>query len=168
MKGCKHSSEPFGLRENGEVGTSNTTLGKRQSQRSLRVYDLHGPVRLELETRKERADLITRDVLSRHPDQWPALAIGHLRDFIDVDTQAWQQFIEKKGRANAKLVNAREVELSKMTEWLLEQVSPALSVVVDVIGEGVPLALIKKGRMKRGKKYKAILEMKDRKDVLER
>ena len=80
------------------------------------------------------------------------LAIGHLRDFIDVDTEAWQLFIEEKGRANATLVNARVVELSRMTEWLLEQVSPALSVVVDVIGEDVTLALIKKGRMKRGKK----------------
>ena len=153
-------SEPFAEREDGETGTSSTTLGKRSSHRSMRVYDLHGPVRLEIETRRDRADLIARDLLIRHPDEWPEVAIGHLRDFIDVDTNAWNDFIKGKARAGAKLVNAREVELSRITEWLLNQVSPALSVVVDVVGEDVPKAMVIQGRRVRNGKYKSLLDTK--------
>src|SRR5690606_25726491 len=122
-------------REDGQIGHSIFRMGSRQSSRYLRVYNLHGPVRLEIETRSKRADTIARDVLVHAPDDWAAKAMAHLRDFVDVHADYWQEFIQGEARANCTVTDARTSEMSRISDWLYKQVAPSLSVLADVYGE---------------------------------
>lgn len=144
-------------RENGTVGHSIFRMGSRKSGRHLRVYDYHGPVRLELECRAKRADLIARDVLPNNPDEWSDKAIPHLRDFLDVDTDYWRDFVKQHARANRTIIDARTNEVARITWWLFKQVSPSLSLLVDLYGEDIVWQMVYTGRAKRGKRFDAIL-----------
>lgn len=144
-------------RENGEIGHSIFRMGSRKSSRHLRVYNFHGPVRLELECRSERADLIARDVLTHKPDDWSDKAITHLLDFLEIDADFWRNFAEQHVRANRTIIDARTKEMSKIADWMFTQVSPSLSVLVDVYGEGAIQALVTNGRQKRGSRFNTIL-----------
>ncbi len=145
-------------REDGQMGHSIFRMGSRQSTRYLRVYNLHGPVRLEMETKGERADLVARDVLIHQPDEWSDKAIPHLRDFFDVDADYWREFIQQHARANQTITDARTKEMSRITEWMFTQVSASLSVLIDIYGEGVVKALMAAGRKKRGSRFDSLLK----------
>ncbi|MEX1071397.1 MAG: replication initiation factor domain-containing protein [Anaerolineales bacterium] len=154
--------QPFEERDDGVMGTTSVRLGSNQSSRMLRVYDKRGPVRLEFQTRAERADLVAREVLLKLPDLWPEAALAHLRDYVDFEFEGrllawWEKFVRKIGRAFKKITDARQLELSRMTEWMMTQVAPTLSVLADVIGEDIYKALTIQGRRKRGRRYDAVL-----------
>lgn len=156
---------PYEQREDGQLGTSAVRLGSNQSSRLLRVYDKHGPVRVELQSRDKRADLIARDVLRLLPRQWFDPALGHLRDYIDfIDPETkvllpwWSQFIHNQDRAQKVVADAKQVELSRLVAYLKKQASPSLSVMADVIGAHSVDALIIEGRRTRGKKYDGLLQ----------
>ncbi len=155
---------PFEKREDGQIGTSSLRLGSNQSSRLLRVYDKHGPVRLEMQNRAERADLVARDVLINLPSIWIGKAISHLRDYVDFVEQEtekllpwWKVFINNQDRAMKIVSDARTVELSRMVAWVDKQVSPTLSVLADVIGDQSIEAFVVSGRRKRGAKFNALL-----------
>ncbi len=159
--------QPFEERDDGVLGTTSVRLGSNQSSRMLRVYDKRGPVRLEFQTRGERADMVAREVLIKLPDQWAKLALPHLRDYVDFEDEGkllawWEKFVCEIGRAFKKITDARQLELSRMTEWAMTQVAPTLSVLADVIGEDIYKALTVQGRRKRGRRYDAVLEMANR------
>lgn len=154
--------QPFEERADGVMGTTSVRLGSNQSSRMLRVYDKRGPVRLEFQTRAERADLVAREVLLKLPHLWAEAALSHLRDYVDFEFEGkllewWDKFVRAIGRAFKKITDARELELSRMTEWVMTQVAPTLSVLADVIGEDIYKAITVQGRMKRGKRYEAVL-----------
>ncbi len=153
----RYEISPNKLREDGQLGRSIFRMGSRQSERHLRVYNAHGPVRLEFECRKKRADLVAKDVLKRPPDDWSDFAIPHLRDFLDIDVDYWKDFVQEHARANQTLVDARTKEMSKITKWMVKQVSPSLSVMADVFGEESIDGLIKRGRRKRGDRFDSLL-----------
>jgi hypothetical protein len=160
----KYTISPYELREDGQVGTSSLRLGSGQSDRMLRVYDKHGPVRIELQTRKERADLIARDVLKKSPSEWLVTALGHLRDYVDFAEQEnqklltwWASFVNETKRTEKTTSDARTLELGRLLGWMTDQGSGVLSVIADVLGEQTIEALIKHGRQKRGGKYNALL-----------
>ncbi|HRQ93337.1 MAG TPA: hypothetical protein PLC52_10805, partial [Anaerolineales bacterium] len=69
----------------------------------------------------------------------------------------WEQFVREIGRAFKKISDARQLELSRMTAWVMNQVAPTLSVLADVIGEDIYTAITVQGRRKRGKRYEAVL-----------
>lgn len=159
--------QPFEERDDGVVGTTSVRLGSNQSSRMLRVYDKRGPVRLEFQTRAERADLVAREVLLKLPDLWAEAALAHLRDYVDFEFEGrllawWEKFVREIGRAFKRITDARQLELSRMTEWVMTQVAPTLSVLADVIGEDIYKALTVQGRRKRGKRYEAVLSMAGR------
>ena len=145
-------------REDGQIGHSIFRMGSRKSSRYLRVYSLHGPVRLEMETKDERADLIARDVLIHQPDEWSEKAIPHLRDFFDIEADYWWEFIQQHARANRTITDARTKEMSRISDWLFKQVSPSLSVLIDIYGEGAVKALLAAGRNKRGNRFDSLLK----------
>ncbi len=161
----QYTVSPYEIREDGQLGTSSVRLGSGQSARMLRVYDKHGPVRLEMQTRAERADLIARDVLVKLPDLWLDNAIPHLRDYIDFierETEKllpwWKHFINNKSRAMKTVSDARTIELTKMLTWVEGKVSPTLSVINDVLGKESIEAFVVAGRRKRGAKFNALLK----------
>lgn len=160
----QYTVSPYEFREDGQLGTSSLRLGSSQSSRMLRVYDKHGPVRLEMQTRAERADLVGRDVLIKFPKLWLDNAIAHLRDYVDFAEQEtekllpwWDAFIHNQNRAMKTVSDARTVELNRMLVWVEKQVSPTLSVLADVVGEDTIKAFVVAGRRKRGAKFNALL-----------
>jgi len=160
------AESPWEQKENGEMGTSSLSIGSRSSERMLRTYDRRGPVRLEFQTRHKRATMIANDVLIHPVDQWADLAISHLRDYIDFLEKEneellpwWEKFVRENVRANKTVKDARERELDRMILWIYHQVSPTLSVLVDVIGEKAVLDLVDEGREKRGKRYDEVLKL---------
>lgn len=127
------------------VGCSTCYFGSRTSNRYLRVYDRRGPTRLELETKEERADMIARNLFTSKPEDWFRLAIGHIRDFIDVYEEYWKEFVGEIRRAYAKIVNLREISVMGIVRWLSDQVIPSLSVIEDCY-PGLVKAMMKAGR----------------------
>jgi DNA relaxase NicK len=163
-RSLKYTISPYELREDGQLGTTSLRLGSGQSDRMLRVYDKHGPVRIELQTRNERADLVARDVLKKSPSDWLVAALGHLRDYVDfvgVENQQllawWAGFVNETERSEKIISDARTIELSRLVGWMTNQGSAVLSVIADAIGEQAIEALVKYGRQKRGSKYNALL-----------
>src|SRR3972149_2121817 len=145
-------------REDGQIGHSIFRMGSRQSSRYLRVYNLHGPVRLEMETRSDRADLVARDLLIHQPDEGADKAFPHLRDFFDIETEYWQEFIQQHARANQTITDARTKEVSRISDWMFKQVSASYSVLVDLYGEGLIEDLLAAGRNKRGNRFYNLLK----------
>ena len=157
-------------RDNGDIGTSSCQLGSRHSIRMLRVYDKRGPTRIEFQARDERAHQIARQLAGKHVDSWSKVAKSHLRDYIDFVAQEtgdflhwWLEFIANVERANTKVNKAREMELERIFVWLQSQAAPSLSVLVDVYGFQTIQDLIKEGRIKRGNRFKSILELQAKK-----
>ncbi len=156
---------PFAIRDNGEIGTYTTELGVRDSGRMIRVYNKRGYTRLELETRDDRAQIIAKDLLlAENISKWFSISIGHLRDYVDFNTDWWKVFVSGEARAWATLGDAKELTITRMVEWLDIQVMPALSVAIDVLPPGVIETLISRGRRRRGAKYNNLLANKDRKN----
>jgi hypothetical protein len=61
------------------------------------------------------------------------------------------------------VADARELELSRITAWLLSQVAPTMSAAVDAIGDQLIEAMLIHGRRKRGRKFDALIELSKRK-----
>jgi DNA relaxase NicK len=156
-----HSS-PFEKKENGEEGTHTVNFGSRSSERMIRVYDKRGFTRLELELKEARADLVARELfLADDISKWFEIMIGHLRDFVDFDTEWWVEFIGRVGRAWANVSKPKDIAIEKILNWIDRQVTPALSVVVDTQPEEVMNILLKRGRERRGSKYNLLLDKKE-------
>jgi DNA relaxase NicK len=150
---------PFRTKDNGELGTKTVQFGSRSSQRMIRIYDKRGFTRLEFEVKQERSDLIAKDLLKEPEDsKWFEISVGHLRDFIDFYTDWWKDFIQGRARANQTLTEPGQVSLDKMTHWIGKQVTPALSVLADVLPYGDLNQMIAFGRKRRGNKYDLIIE----------
>ena len=158
---------PFEARENGEIGTSGVYLGSRKSERMIRVYDLHGFTRLELQLKQDRADAIARHIfISEYPD-WEQIAKSHLRQFVDFPSwDYWIFFISSVVRSDLIIASARLMTLEKSKKYIEEQVSPTLSVLQDVLGEG-DFAQYLERTLEQAKdrprtRYKALLEASHR------
>jgi len=154
---------PFASKDNGEEGTYTVYFGSRSSERMIRVYDKRGFTRLELELKDERANLVAMELFKADDiSKWYEIMIGHLRDFVDFDTEWWSEFIGNMGRAWAILSSPKEIEIERILNWLDHQVMPALSVVVDTQPEALLKALLERGRERRGSKYNLLLDNKDK------
>jgi hypothetical protein len=128
----------------------------------LRVYDKRGPVRLEFQTRAERADLVAREVLTQVPVYWAELAIAHLRDYVDFEDEGrllgwWAKFVGEIARAWKTVTDARRKELERITEWLMRQVAPTFSAWVDLLGREAIEGLYKQGKQNRKNRFDALL-----------
>ncbi len=155
-------------RKEGEEIQISTTVyfGSPSSERRLRVYDRRGFTRVELQTRDKRAHAIVESLFIALPEEWGKLGIAHLRDYVDVfedeskETLAdwWAELVGAVIRANMTVTDAKEMELYRLEKWIVHQVAPALSVIVDAVGEYSIDAFIQYGRAKRGERYKPILE----------
>lgn len=166
-KTLEFTATPYEERDDGQIGTTSCRIGARSSIRMLRVYDKRGPTRLEFQARDDRAHNIILDLVRRPIDQWSRVSRSHLRDyidFVDVETGAfldwWGEFVVDIARANLSISKPREEELGRIYAWVNDQVSPSLSVLVDVLGNEVIQDLIKEGRIKRGNRFKSILDLK--------
>lgn len=163
----KYIDGPNELREDGQKGCGTVSLGKRDSLRYLRVYDKHGPTRVELELKDKKAHQVAQDLFYAQEEGKEVVdlvfekAMGHLRDFVDVSRDWWEAFTAGIIRAYMQLTGktAREIDVQAVADWLFEEVSMAFSACVDVYGEKVINNLLARGRWKRKKnqKYQVML-----------
>jgi hypothetical protein len=155
----KWVSSPYQMREDGSgVGCDTAYLGSRQSERFLRVYNLHGYTRLEMEYKGARANMVFHRLAASPPEKWHEIALGHLRDYIDVMRPWWKRFVGEVGRAYAKIVDIKQAALERVVEWLEKQVAPSLSVINDTCGLEVLLWMIDIGRERRSQKHNVLVE----------
>lgn len=148
---------PFEARENGELGTSTVQIGANSSERMLTVYNKRGYVRLEFQARDKRADLIGKQLFANtQADDWYAIALSHLLDFIEFDTPWWKEFVQQQGRANRSVTTAKEVTSERLINWIDNQVSPALSAISDAFSEELVKQIIARGSKRRGARYNAL------------
>jgi DNA relaxase NicK len=162
-KSLTYTVEPYASKEDGSLGTTSLRLGSLSSERLMRIYDKRGLVRVELQTRAKRAEKVAWDVLVQPIPDWPELAKSHLRDYIDFENDGiplpwWQEFIDTTSRARLTVTDAREKELERLTDWLMKQVAPSYSAVIDVIGENMMDAMLQYGRKYRGGRFDSILQ----------
>ncbi len=153
---------PFQKKDNQEIGTSSMQLGSRLSERIIRVYDLHGFNRLEMEMKGKRAQSIANQLLSSEDtDSWPIIMQSHLLDFVDFYTDWWKEFIADNKRANLKISEPALIEFIKSFTWIARQVAPVLSVLFDILPLEIFFEIIEYGRRRRGHKYDFLLKKRE-------
>lgn len=162
-KSLQYVNTPNQEREDGSgLGCSTTYFGSIESNRRVVVYNLHGAVRLEIRFKDDLAWVVGTHLLGSLPDDWGRVAMGHLRDFIDIQTDWWQEFTKGTERAYAKLWQAKEYEIAKLMAALITQTASRLSVVRDCMGQEYFDSFIShcvtSGRANRGHKYDPILK----------
>ncbi len=157
-KTLKWYCESLKMREDqSEMGRDTCYFGSRQSERLMRVYNMRGPTRVELELKGKISDIVARELFSREIDDWPEVSISHLQNFIDIDRSWWDEFIGDTDRAYTKLHDAKEISLDKIKAWLLNQVAPALSAVSECTGGEFLLQMDIEGRKRMHKRYGTLL-----------
>lgn len=149
-------NDPAKPNDLGDIGTSSIQFGSGSSTRMIRVYDMHGFTRLELQIRQERAHLVLLDVLLSQPEKRFQVGVSHLLDFMDMSWAKWKEFVSSTERANLTLNDAREITFKRLERWLAQQVAPALSVAQDIQPTFV-VRLLAHGRMRNRERYGALL-----------
>lgn len=128
--------------------TEGTTLyvGRRSSQRFMRIYDRRGPTRVELETKDAYASAVARELIDRRGDdmELARFVVGGLREFCDFGVQDgshgvrdvellpwWAAFVGEAERVG-KLVTDRRQQLSvdRTLRWVDRAVVPSLAMIV--------------------------------------
>lgn len=154
----KISESPNIPRDNGVLGTYTVSLGSLTSQRMIRVYNKRGFTRLEMQFRDDRADLVTKQMFAvSDTSVWFMLAMGHLLDYVDFETDWWKEFKSSYIRAGATVSNPTEISMGKLVNWIDKQVGPALSVAIDILPEEVMKSIVNRGRRRRGDRYSLLL-----------
>lgn len=161
------TSSPEYVREDGSLGSDTCYIGSRSSSRFLRVYDERGFTRLEIVLKDDRAHAVAVDLFSHSYSEWVRIGKAHVLDFIRFENwSVWDGFIEDTSRADLVISAGRKVSLSKIRNWLAHQVSPALSVLFDVLGEEETWAMLRQmvvdaRNLRDRSRYSAILAMRD-------
>ena len=133
-------------------GEGNTLyVGRRSSQRCLRIYDKRGPTRIELETKGAYASAVALGLLERRGDD-PRLAgfvVGCLREFCDFGVQDgthgarnlkllpwWAAFVASVQRIGKLAVDRRsDLSVDRTLNWIDRAVVPSLAMVVTCYGD---------------------------------
>jgi len=153
---------PFQKKDDDTLGTSTVEIGSNTSERMITVYDKRGFTRLEFQTRHNRANVVARDLFtSNSVEDWFRISVSHLRDYIDFQTEWWQEFIKGQARANRKISKPRDIAMSNLIQWLHRQVACGLSVVADTLPPEAIDRLIRSGRRRRGDRYDLLLADRD-------
>ena len=127
-------------------GGRTCTLGSRASDFYLRVYDKRGPTRCELQVMNDRASLVVRFLADVDVSRWSAVALGHLRDFVDfVDSDSdpnitrasllewWSSFLGGADRARVVMAASVLRPLAKIDEWFRHKIGATAAMLVHAI-----------------------------------
>jgi DNA relaxase NicK len=121
-----HVNSPFQLREDGKTGCETVYLGSKTSERRLRVYNLHGPTRIELQVRGDWAVAWGCKILLTPYEEWASTAAGMLATYIDIETDWWRDFFKSAVMSDIRVYSARHVDVDRLKRWISKQVAPAL------------------------------------------
>ncbi len=126
-------------------------IGRRSSQRFMRIYDRRGPTRVELETKDAYADAVARELVERRGDdaELARFVVGCLREFCDFGVQDgahgsrdaallpwWRAFVGEAERIGKLVVDRREaLSVDRTLRWVDRAVVPSLAMVVTCYGD---------------------------------
>lgn len=132
----RYIEAPYELAEDGREGTSTAYLGSISSERMVRVYDLHGPVRLEFQVKGEWAEGVVPYILKGlGVDALNLYALEALRQYVDVLLDFWVDFVGSVDRASVRVYSAKEKTIERIEAWIISQVAPSLVLLQGVYGE---------------------------------
>jgi DNA relaxase NicK len=134
------------------TGEGNTLdIGRRSSQRYMRIYDRRGPTRVELETTRQYANAVAAAVIERRGDdlELAHFVVACLREFCDFGTQDgvhdardvrllpwWEAFVRSVDRIGKLVVDRREnLSVDRSLRWIDRAVVPSLAMVVACYGD---------------------------------
>ena len=121
-------------------------IGRRSSQRCMRIYDRRGPTRVELETKDAYADAVALGLVERRGDdlELARFVVGCLREFCDFGVQDgahgsrdvdllpwWRAFVGEVERIGKIVVDRREqLSVDRTLRWVDRSVVPSLAMIV--------------------------------------
>jgi hypothetical protein len=135
---------------NGEGEGTTLYVGRRSSQRFMRIYDRRGPTRIELETNDAYASAVARELVERRGDdrELARFVVGCLREFCDFGTQDgahgsraaellpwWRAFVGDVERVGKLVTDRREaLSVDRTLRWVDRSVVPSLAMIVTCYG----------------------------------
>lgn len=120
--------------ELGNVGTATVYIGSRKSDRFMRVYNLHGFTRMELQTRKDISNHYLEYLLISDEKEFINKSMAILQDFITIDEEYWHIFTNGIPRAFMKIKPQEDKTLQSLDKYLKIQVSTVLYLLVAIKG----------------------------------
>ena len=146
---CRAERDSFGSFSNAQGQTF--AIGSRLSQRYMRVYNAHGPVRVELECKGNAALVVgALLMLTTSPEKWGAFIMGAFAEFIDFGTSWWKAFMGGAARLRLGVSCVAEVALADVRRWLMRQVAPSLGLLL-IAGGGDAAELVSMAREGAGR-----------------
>ncbi|MBV6342274.1 replication initiation factor domain-containing protein [Candidatus Magnetobacterium casense] len=129
-------SAPHEINEMGQEGTQTVYIGSlKKRDRIVRVYDLHGFTRLELEMRAEWANNTVWDIIIKPFSEWGRGACSVLLDYLTFpDWRPWEVWLTDVVPAGIKIYSARRVSLDRIQSWIKRQVAPAIIAMCEAEG----------------------------------
>jgi Replication initiation factor len=135
---------------NGEGEGDTLYIGRRASQRCMRIYNRRGPTRVELETKDQYADAVALGLLERRGDDsdLARFVVGCLREFCDFGIPDgahgsrdvallpwWAAFVGSVERVGKLVVDRREnLSVDRTLAWVGRAVVPSLAMIVSCYG----------------------------------
>lgn len=134
---------PYEKDEMGQEGTKTVYVGSlKRRDRIVRIYDLHGFTRLELEMRNRWADNTVWLVFGSPFGGWHKAVVSILLDYLTFpEWSNWQAWVEDVTPAGIKIFSARVVSLQRIKNWIERQVAPAMVALLQAEGEDFDLEL---------------------------
>lgn len=139
---------PKAIDEKGGIGTATTYIGSRKSERYMRVYNLHGYTRLELESKDKIADHYFYYLLFENEQTFNDRTMGLIQDFIYLDEDYWRSFIDGHDRAFMKILPRPDPTLERLDGYLRTQAATALYLLTQIKGEEYIQQLLDEGRQR--------------------
>lgn len=159
----RHYTEDLGRTPDGNT----LTIGSRQSERYLRIYDGRGFTRVELEL-KGRYARASKEVLLANLEDIPTLAVGVVRDFVDfVDLAqdgnasrapllpSWEAFAKGVQRVALSVVGNGAPSAQKVKHYIEHQVAATLFIYTR-LGYSKD-DLLDRGRKRLRSKHRSVL-----------
>ncbi len=126
----KITQSPYKTKDNGELGTCTVEFGSNNSERMITVYNKRGFTRLEFQAKDLRANIVATELfMTNDISEWFKISISHLRDFVDFDTDWWNEFIHSHARAKRIIFRPKEKSLEKTVDWVDHQVGPGVKCI---------------------------------------
>jgi len=159
--------QPFKRSDTGKTGNMTIYLGKRSSNRFVRVYDGHGFTRFETEYKAEWAQKVAMLVLGSSYSDWFDLYRGLIKSYLNLNEQNhwWVEFLQDVEKADLHVYSAKQVRLAQIVNWVRKQVAPSLFAIVAIEGVDFLMGMVSDGSKRGLPKYNKFISDLSEKNI---
>jgi DNA relaxase NicK len=137
------------------------TFGSRASGRYVRIYDLHGFTRVEMETKGKVANHLFRVMLIDMPSIWSKIAVGFLLDFLDFpENFYWKEFVGGCLRVRMMIKTHITIAIQRSIDWLNKQVAPTMYMLAELYGMGSLMSLVLASKDRMSPRQESMVKLK--------